>query len=274
MLENISKALSKCTPAFINHTIKVSTRFSSNYNLIFGRRGTGKTALGLLRWEILNAHNPKRLFGGNVKINHSYFPIETIHSLDGLRLWLKAHKSAKKSVIIDEAGRAIKKRRFMSGVNVEMLEDLQVMRKYNLDLVYIATSEKVVDSGLVDDDLLDGFYDKYSLKHLQYNDVYGNHRLDMYLNDGIPLTSIDFDSYDTATFTHHGTVDDAKIYFKDEQLEALWKWSKGAKAEEVGLNRKTIQEWIRKITRGELEKRLLLPQRSIEDNTEEEGNKQ
>ena len=162
----------------------------------------------------------------------------------------------------------------MAGINVKMVEDLQVLRKYNMDLIYIAPSESTIDKELVKSDYLDGFYDKYSIKHLSYTDVFQNNRLDMYISNGIPLTSIKFDSLDPATFTEHGSLDDQKTYFADEKLEALRRWSLGEKAQQLGLSRKTIQQWIRKLTEIELNKRLLFPQRSSEDNTEGEGNKQ
>lgn len=215
--------LSACSDDLIKHTKSVFFRQKSNYNFIFGRRGKGKTDFSLLLSEIIKSLRPKTLVATNIKIFKAPFKIESITDLQTLRSWCEAYKGVPKLVIIDELGKVAKRRRFMSAINIKLIEDLQVLRKYNLNIIYITQTEKVVDSTLIDMDYLDGFYDKYALDYLEYTDIYGTHHLDHAFN-GLPRTIIEFDSSDVARFTEYPqeNEEEKKFFGVYEDLARKW----------------------------------------------------
>ena len=215
--------LNACSEALIKHTKSVFLRQNSNYNFIFGRRGKGKTDFALLLSEILHSIQPKLLVATNIKIYASPFKIESISDLQTLRNWCEAYKGVPKLVIIDEMGIVAKRRRFMSSINIKLIEDLQVLRKYNLNIIYITQTENVIDSTLIDLDYLDGFYDKYALDYIEYTDIYGNHYLD-HVFTGLPKTQINLFSSVVARFTEYPTENEESKKFFGVYEELARKW--------------------------------------------------
>jgi len=220
-----TKGVKSVSQELYDHTIEVFTRQRSNLNLILGRRGVGKTNLSLLLHEILNEHNPRILHATNIKVLNPAFPIEYINNLESLRAWSATYKSTPKLFSLDEAAIVLKRRRFMASINVKIIEDYQVMRKYNLNLVNITQNETTIDSAVIDNMFLDGFYDRYSVNTLEYTDIFQRHKLDGVFDD-IPETSLSYDTNDPAVFTEYpqeADYESRRAFFKgDEELVRRW----------------------------------------------------
>lgn len=157
----------------------------------------------------------------------------------------------KKLFIFDEIGKAMKRRRPMASLNIKLIDQFHVLRKYKLSTVATTISEKYVDTAILGSDILDGYFRKPSFR---------NRKLAYYVDYlepfektiiGLPSTSIDFDTWDSAPFQEHGKQ--RKPHFKDKDLNVLWEWSHGATYKEVGLHRMEINRLVRKFIRSTLE---------------------
>jgi hypothetical protein len=79
-------------------------------------------------------------FATSIRVYESPFHIEYITNLD-----LEAQCRsilAKKLFILNEAGKSLRRRTFMSSLNVKLIDNLQILRKYKLSLILITLPEK------------------------------------------------------------------------------------------------------------------------------------
>ena len=236
---------------FVKIITNLFSRQTSTCVIIFGRRGSGKTDFSLLIAEILEHENIIKNFAANVKIYNSSFKIERITNLDDLRFWCKNTKG-KKLFILDEAGKSLRRRTPMSSLNVKLLDDLQILRKYKLSIIFIAPHEKYVDSAALGSDVIDAVFIKPNFKNPKialYDDWLEGTSLTF---TDIPRTSINFDTWDVAPFTEHGPKKKPK--FKDRDLEILWDWSHGATVKDLGLHPQQINRLVRKFIKEALER--------------------
>jgi hypothetical protein len=189
---------------------------------ISGRRETGKTDFSLLIAEILHANNVMVWFASNIKIYDSPFPIEHITNLQDLRSWCQNHKG-KKLFVFDEVGKSLRRRSPMSSLNIALLDDLQILRKYKLSIILIAPHQRFVDSASLGSDMLDGQFLKPNYKNPKI--AYYISELDQSIKTitHIPKTNIHYDTWDVAPFKERGTLTTPKFKGEDEQL--LWDWS-------------------------------------------------
>lgn len=206
---------------FISHLFN---RRTSAMIFIAGSRETGKTDFSLLIAEILNETKVMSWFGSNIKIYESSFPIEHITNLDDLRSWCE-NRQGKKLFILDEAGKTLRRRSPMSSLNIALLDQLQILRKYKLSLILIAPNERYVDSASLGSDMLDGRFWKPNYKNPTEAVYISELDHTSITIDHIPKTSIHFDTWDVAPFKEHGTA--IKPKFKDEDTQLLWDWSHG-----------------------------------------------
>jgi len=202
--------------------------------LIDGRRGSGKTDIALLIAETLNKFNVISEVSSNIRIYKSHFPINHITNLDDLKLWCESSR-AKKLFILDEAGKSLRRRTPMSKLNIKLLDNLQILRKYKLSLIMIAPHERFIDTATLGSDILDARITKISRKVALYVDAYQTTPIEFW---DVPRTSIKFDTWDIAPFVEHGTKQKPK--FKDRDLEILWDWSHGATVKDLGLHPQQI----------------------------------
>ena len=83
--------------------------------------------------------------------------------------------------------------------------------------------------------------------------LYYDHLEDLQMDTSdMPKTNIQFDTWDSATFTEHGKDDVPK--FKDKDLQVLWKWSHGHTCKDVGLHYMQLNRLVRKFIKETLEK--------------------
>jgi len=160
--------------------------------LIDGRRGSGKTDIALLIAETLNKFNVISEVSSNIRIYKSHFPINHITNLDDLKLWCESSR-AKKLFILDEAGKSLRRRTPMSKLNIKLLDNLQILRKYKLSLIMIAPHERFIDTATLGSDILDARITKISRKVALYVDAYQTTPIEFW---DVPRTSIKFDTWD------------------------------------------------------------------------------
>jgi len=235
---------------FIDLITSLFTRGTSAFLIIFGRRETGKTDFSLLIAEILFQKSVIENFASNIKIYNSPFPIKHITNLDDLRLWT-GDTVGKKLFIIDEFGKAMRRRTPMSSLNIKLIDEFQTLRKFKLSTIAVTVDEKYIDSTALGSDILDGIFIKPNYKNPKvaiYLDTLESFR--KRIND-IPRTSVDFDTWDVAPFKEHR--ESTKPAFKDRDLNVLWDWSQGKTVKALGLHPMEINRLLRKFVKECLE---------------------
>jgi hypothetical protein len=163
-----------------------------------------------------------RRYATNIALNDGPFQVEHINNLEDLTAWAKETRE-RKIYVLDEVGTAIKKRTPMAGINIGMISNLQVLRHWNLSLVYIAPSEKYVDSSMLGTDILDVIIVKPDFERPKLG-VWVDllRETDERFYD-IPATSFKFDTHGSAEFLR--TALHVGPRFKDSDLNLLWDWS-------------------------------------------------
>jgi len=219
------------------------TRGTSAFIIIFGRRETGKTDFALLIAEIVFKAGIIEHFATNIKIYSSLFHIEHITNLDNLTLWCK-NTRGKKLFLFDEFGKAMRRRSPMSRLNIKLIDHFQILRKYKLSTLAITVNEKFVDNVALGSDILDGAFLKPNYKN-QKIALYRDY-LEYFTKsiNGIPGTSIKFDTWDVAPFKEYGI--NTKPKFKDRELEVVWEWSHGKTAKDLGLHSMELHRILKK----------------------------
>jgi len=219
--------------------------------MIMGRRGSGKTDMALLIMEILNKFGVMTTFATNIKIHSSTFHIEHITNLQDLQFWCQ-NTRGRKLFIFDEAGKSIRRRTPMSKLNVEMLDQLQILRKYKLSLILIAPHDKYVDNAALGSDVLDAIIVKHNFKNPEvalYRNLFEN--FEVWFTD-IPRTMIDFDTWDVAPFKKDSPKRRPK--FKDEMIAGLWDLTHGKTAKAIGWDSQQVARRWRKFVKVVLER--------------------
>jgi len=217
---------------------------------IMGRRGTGKTDLSLLIMEILAKHKVMKNFATNIRIYKSSFPIQHITNLQDLEFWCR-NTRGRKLFILDEAGKSLRRRTPMSALNVKLLDQLQILRKYMLSLIIVCPHEKYIDSATLGSDVLDAIIVKPQFKNPKvalYHDIMED--IEIWFTE-IPRTSVHFNTWDIAPFKLKRETPTPK--FKDEDLNILWEWAHGKTAKQLGLNRNQIRRIVHKFIKETLE---------------------
>ncbi len=238
---------------FIDFITRLFTRGTSAFLIIFGRRETGKTDFGLLISEILQEHNLMKFYSTNIKIYKSDFLIEHITNLEDLKFWCQENKG-KKLFLFDEYGKAMRRRSPMSSLNVKLIDQLQILRKYMLSTIAITVNEKYVDNASLGSDILDGYFLKPNYKNQKialYFDLLENYTKTL---KGIPRTSIKFDTWDVAPFKEFGSKRGSQ--FKDKEKQKLWKLVNGTSGTELGLHPMQVKRLKDKYIKFHLEREL------------------
>ena len=218
--------------------------------MILGRRDTGKTDFSLLIMEILEKFNLISNFATNINIYESPFDVKYITNLDDLEFWCR-NTPGRKLFILDEAGTSLRRRSPMSKLNIKLLDNLQILRKYKLSLFLIAPGEKYIDSATLGSDVLDAVIVKPYPKNRKvalYQNVMEDEEI--WITE-IPSTHLKFNTWDVARFTMHGET--TKPKFKDKDLEILWEWSHGKTHKALGIHPWQLNRIVRKYVKTNLE---------------------
>ena len=192
--------------------IQKTLTMQSSITFIEGKRGLGKTdfAFKIAEEAVLTYHLIEHV-ASNVKVfQNSPVPVTRIIDTDTLESWALEVKG-KKICILDEMGKAIRRRRFSSNLNIKLMDTFQVIRKYDLHLVLIAPHYRFIDSILEDTDILDLHITKKSQKVALLRKPYW--RFARRFID-IKPTNIPFDTRDIAPFFEHNPL-------KKEKMDSL-----------------------------------------------------
>lgn len=190
-------------------------------------------------------------FATNVKVFDSPFPIEHIDNLEDLDYWAST-VYGRKIFLLDEAGRTMRRRTPMSSLNVKWLDDMQILRKYKLSIIFVTPHEKYMDSGALGSDILDAVIVKPNFKNPKialYKDILEDFGLSLY---DVPRTKVNFDTWDTATFKKNSVK--RKPKFKTKELQNLWDWSHGGTYKTLGIHPQTLNRITRKFIKEALER--------------------
>ena len=231
--------------------LHVFTRQLSAFIVLFGRRGSGKTDLGLFIMEALNGLNKFNHFATNVYIKESPFPIERISNLDDLRFWCKDNRG-KKLYLFDEIGKGLKRRAPMSNLNIEIINDFQILRKYQLSVIATTIDAKFIDMAVLGPDILDGYFIKESWRNprlASYVDYLEDFSLSFF---DIPSTFVKFDTLDSAPFKRHG--EKQKPIFKERDLNLLYEAVNGKTYKELGIHPQQLSRIWKKFVKEVLER--------------------
>jgi len=241
------KRVSKDFSDFIVHLFK---RQISGFIIILGRRGTGKTDLSLLIAEILVCKGILESVATNVKIYDSPFLIKEITNLEDLKYWAK-NTAGVKLFLFDEIGKGMTRRRPMASLNVNLIHQFNILRKYKLSIVATTINETYVDNAVLGQDILDGYFFKPNFRNPKvalYQDYLEDLDLDIY---DLPKTTVKFDTWDSAPFTEHSP--NSRPQFKDKDLQIIWEWSQGKTYREFGLHPQSIHRILKKYVREKIE---------------------
>jgi hypothetical protein len=226
-------------------------RGSSANLIILGRRESGKTDLMLSIFEICFKLKLIEHFATNAFIIDSPFPIKQITNLDDLRDW-SANTKGWKLFGFDEIGKAGRRRTPMSSLNIKLLDDFQILRKYKLSIVSTTIDETLVDRAMLREQILDGVFRKVVFKNpkiAQYVDLL--EKFDDTFID-IPRTLIHFDQWGTAPFSEHSP--EVKPKFSDKKLQVIYDWAVHDKtAKDLGLQRVQISRIVKQFLKDILE---------------------
>lgn len=168
---------------------------------IEGNKGKGKTNFALKIAEICFTFGFRIKIASNIKTGCYY--VKYINNYPDLESWLKT-ESGKKLYILDESGKHIARMAFMSSQNKNFMDILQMIRHYDGGFIGIAPSQKRIDSGFLNTDILDAKLKKVSLTTVKVTDYFNN---ECYFLYDIPRTSIRHSSKDLAVFSMEKQVD-------------------------------------------------------------------
>jgi hypothetical protein len=160
-----------------------------------GPKGKGKTNFALLLSEVCYGYKYRLHIATNIQCE-SYF-IRQITNWPDLEHWLKT-THGKKLYILDESGEHMARMGFMTAKNRQFMNMLQKIRHFDCGFIGIAPSEKRVDSGFLNTDILDAQIKKISLTSAKVVD--NTHNL-CYFFTNLPRTSIKYNSKDLALFS-------------------------------------------------------------------------
>ena len=239
-------------PQLVKFLKKLFTRQTSNFYVIFGRRGTGKTDFALLIDEILNSEGIIKESATNTKVFSSPFPIKEITNLEDLTYWAQ-NTRGHKLFIFDEIAKAWNRRRPMSKLSVELIQSFQILRKYKLSVLASTIDQKYVDNVALGDEILDGFFtkpwfpkrNKQKYKIAYYQDKLKPRQIRI---KNIPRTSVKFDSWDSSPFTEKPLIN--KRAFKDNDMKLIYEWAvENRTSKELGLHSMQLNRKVKKIMR-------------------------
>lgn len=174
-----------------------------------GRKGSGKTDFALKLGEDAFEADLIRHMGTNIKTIDER--IDHVTNYPHLKEWM--HKKGSKYFLLDEAGKVLKRMRFMSALNLLILDIVQLARHYDCKFCAVAPSEKFIDSNYLNTDILDCKWRKLGREdfNLELCSVKNYVTYESYTLNDVERTGIQFDSKDVATFTLEAPVDMSKF---------------------------------------------------------------
>lgn len=246
MIQISDTTLTQLKPNLLEKWIlKVFSHGDSCAGVVMGRRNTGKTDHALLIAEVLFKFHKISRFAANIKIYETPPNMEIIHicDLETLTSWA-AVEPGRKLYILDEAGKAFRRRTPMSKLNIELLDKLQILRKYKLNLIMITPAEKYIDGASIGSDVIDFVVVKPEFNNQKIGDYFDAMRRENISFANLPGTRIKFDTWDIAPFTLKPV--NSKINFPSKAVEYCYKNAKeGLTADKLGIDHKQLNRFYK-----------------------------
>jgi hypothetical protein len=172
-----------------------------------------------------------------------------ISDLISIKQWLYSNDH-RKLYLFDEATEYLSNKRVMSSQNVGFMRLLPQVTKAHARMIVIGHNLLRVDKDLLDEAWCKGVFIKTELKNAQLISNLFPKPFDFH---DIKRTSIKFDPYAIAPFSERPV---GQVYFKDEDLQTLWKWANGTNYKELGLKPMQLHRKLQKYVLQTLENKL------------------
>jgi hypothetical protein len=186
----------------------------------------------------------------NVSTNIDTFGYyQQISDLISIKQWLYSNNH-RKLYIFDEATEYLTNKRTMSSQNVGFMRLLPQVTKAHARMIVIGHNLLRVDKDLLDEAWCKGVFIKTELKNAQLISNLFPKPFDFH---DIKRTSVKFDPYAIAPFTERPV---GQVYFKDADLDLLWKWANGTNYKDLGLKPMQLHRKLQKYVLQTLENRL------------------
>jgi len=196
---------------------------SSSFMAIQAPKEYGKTAFVLWIMEQLHRLGLFRYFGLNQEIENAPFEYDFITDLQTLKERCKT-LGKRYFYFLDELGKTAPRAIPYNKLNLELIQELEVIRKYRLTLAGCTIGN--VDRRIISPQHLDYFIEKTDLTHAT---IYDFRRKDITKIRDISNTSIKFHEYKVAGFTLQPT----NPTFENPLFERFRKYKEGGKASEI-----------------------------------------
>ena len=203
---------------------------------ICGGKEKGKTDFSLSIAEYCYLKGFRKKIATNIR-TESYIIEKQITNFPDLEDWLKEGK--RKLYNLDEAGKHLRKMRFMSQKNIRIMDIIQLIRHYDAGFIGIAPSESFIDSNFLNTDILDLKIKKVSKQVAIVRDYLEKESFFLY---EIPPTTIKFDSKDIANFDMERKIPISKLR-KCCQVAEVYRRTKTfhATGKELNIHREQIK---------------------------------
>jgi hypothetical protein len=172
-----------------------------------------------------------------------------ISDLISIKQWLYANDN-RKLYIFDEATEYLTNKRTMSSQNVGFMRLLPQVTKAHARMIVIGHNLLRVDKDLLDEAWCKGVFVKTDLKNAQLISNLFPKPFDF---EKIPPTTVKFDPYAIAPFTERPV---GQVYFKDEDLDVLWRWANGSNYKDLGLKPMQLHRKLQKYVLQTLQNKL------------------
>jgi len=169
-----------------------------------------------------------------------------ISDLISIKQWLYS-SNRRKLYIFDEATEYLSNKRTMSSQNVGFMRLLPQVTKAHARMIVIGHNLLKVDKDLIDESWCKGVFIKLALKKAQLISFLLPRPFDF---ENISPTTIKFDPYAVAPFSEKPV---GQIYFKDADLDLLWKWANGANYKDLQLQPMQLHRKLKKYVLQTLE---------------------
>ena len=202
--------------------------------LIYGNPDTGKTDFSLLISEILLENRIIHKVGTNIKTyNANNFRILK----NTLELKEFLNEPGRKLFCLDEAGIHLYGRDAMKKLNKYIVKTAFLCRKFKTCIHFILQDPNVIDKHILKSPLINCAIEKVDKKNAIF---YSNVKQEIYVLNNIPRTSINFDTYDIASFEFFSEEEEQKQSIRqridEEAINTLKLW------QQCGFNYSKLKE--------------------------------
>lgn len=235
----------------LDKVFKPLFKMRTSIGFIKGRKGSGKTDFGFrILEDALESGYIHKIASNCEMLESGDSRVEFIMYYDSLEDWLKT--PGRKGYLLDEMGINLYKMSFMSKQAKMILKVCQLSRKYKCHLVGMAPTEKLVNSLLVNSDILDYFVVKTRKHEAKVLNILTGiwHPLSF-----IPRTTINFNTDYEGLFEMKSPARARKIFDgmdEDEQIKLLYAKYKSARkaAKVMGRSHTWFLNKLNKMTTG------------------------